>query len=324
MLCPVAQVLVGKWTFFYWQIYRMMHTFGNPGFLDKMWGTGVEFLLTASRLFAPACLLAAGPILLVRRKVGDVAWPAWLSLAICLGLFTAQDFVAHGAALRVSYASSYLVVPLFFFAGVLLGEAGKLTPRWAVAAALLAFVLPFGEEVLVRTLPVWPALLVLGAALAIARGPWRSVCLIAMLFLSPGLDPALDFAWNRPAGSTLQGFRSLMTLQGYLKAAVDPDRRAQFWFDEEEKSAMYHSAESLYLWMHHDFTRDLAEAPAQTIRQELKPNATLVHLTTHPERIEARRKLLAERGIATGNERTLILPWTTVVLQDVTDLSGLR
>jgi hypothetical protein len=324
VLCPVAQVLVGKWTFFYWQIYQAMHTFGNPGFLDKMWGTGTAFLLTASRLFAPVFLLAAGPILLRRQKASEVAWPAWLSLGVCLALYTIQEFAAHGVALRVPYHSSYLIVPLFFFAGVLLGEMGKLAPRWTVAAAILAIVLPFGEDLLARTLPAWPALLALGAAAVIARGPWRQLCMVAMLFLAPGLDPSINYMWDRPAGNNLRVFRSLMALQDYLKSAVDPARKVQFWFDEDEGSPIYHSAESLYLWTHRDFTEDLAAAPAEKIREELKPNATLVHLTMHPERLEARRKLLAGRGIATGNERSLRLPWTTVVLQDVTDLSGLR
>jgi hypothetical protein len=115
-----------------------------------------------------------------------------------------------------------------------------------------------------------------------------------------------------------------MTFQDQLKAAIQPERRAQFWIDEDEESPMYLSAESLYLWIHNDFTKDLATAPAGQVREELKSNATLVHMTMHPERMEARRKLLAERGIATGNERRFQLPWATVVLQDVTDLSGLR
>ena len=84
-----------------------------------------------------------------------------------------------------------------------------------------------------------------------------------------------------------------------------------------EASPLFLSAEALYLSIHNDFTKDLATAPAAQLREELKPNATLVHLTNHPERIEARRKLLADRGIAAGNERTITLPWTTVVLQDV-------
>ncbi|MCU1232602.1 MAG: hypothetical protein JWP63_569 [Candidatus Solibacter sp.] len=324
VLCPIAQVLVGRWTYFYWQVYQTIQTFSHPGFLDKMWGTGPAFLLTASRLFAPLLLVAAGPILLVRRKAGDLAWAAWISLAACLALFSLQEFAAHGVALRVSYHSSYLIVPLFFFAGVLLGETGRLSERWAAVAVLLAIALPFTQESLARVLPVWPALLVMGAVTLIARSPWQQLCLIAMLFLASGLDPAISYVWDRPAGHNREVFRSLMTLEGYLNSAVDPERRVQFWIDDEEQGPLYRSADALYLWIHSDFTEDLAHASAAHIRGELKANATLVHLTMHPEVLDARRKLLAARGIAIGNERTAHFPWATVVLQDVTDLSALR
>lgn len=324
VLCPIAQVLVGKWTFFYWQIYQAMHTFGNPGFLEKMWGAGPAFLLSASRLLAPVLLLAAAPILLWRRKGADVAWPAWISLAVCLGLYAIEEFVFHGVALRVPYHSSYLIVPVFFLAGVLLGEMGKLKTRWVAEAATLAIALPFtniggglrGSAILLMIL------LVIGAM--VERGAWKQFALIAMLFLASALDPSITYMWDRPAGTNLQSFRSLMELQDYLKSAVNPERRVQFWVDDDEQSPLYYSAQALYLYMHNDFTKDLAAAPAAQIREELKSNATLVHLTMHPERMEARRTLLAGRGITTGNERTMRLPWTTVVLQDVTELAGLR
>jgi hypothetical protein len=323
-LCPISQVLVGRWTFFYWQIYAATHIFANPASLDKMWGTGAAFLLTASRLFAPVFLLAGGATLLFRRKMSEVAWPAWLSLGLCFALYAIEEFVAHVPTLRVPYHGSYLIVPVFFFAGVLLGEMGKLAPRWAVVAAVLAIALPFGEVALVRALPVWPVLLVLGAAVVIGRGQWRPACLVAILFLSTGLDPAINYMWDRPAGNNLQTFRSLMAFQEQLKPAIHPERRVQFWIDQDEETPLYLSAEALYLWIHSDFTKDLAGAPVEQVREELKPNATLVHMTMYPERMEARRKLLADRGIVTGNERSFHLPWATVVLQDVTDLSGLR
>ena len=84
------------------------------------------------------------------------------------------------------------------------------------------------------------------------------------------------------------------------------------------------SGEALYLWIHFDFTKDLATAPPAQVREYLKPNTTLVHLTSHPERMEVRRKLLAGRGIAGGNERTITLPWATAILQDITSMSELK
>ena len=324
VLCVVAQVLVGKWTFFYWPVFHAIQTYGDPAVADKMGGAGGAFLLTASRLLAPVILLVAGAILLRRRKGGAMAGPAWLGLAVCCGLYTVLQLLPHGSALRVPYQSSYLIVPAFFLAGVLFGEMGALTARWTAVVVALAAVLPFWHDRLVELLPVWPVLMILGAAVAIATGPARQACMVAMLFLAPGLDSSINYMWDRPAGTNLETFRSLMGLQDYLKSTVHPERRVQFWIDQDEETPMFSSAEALYLWIHNDFTRDLTAAPAAQVREELKPNATLVHLTMHAERMDARRKLLAARGITVGNERTTTLPWATVVLQDVTDLSGLK
>ena len=140
---------------------------------------------------------------------------------------------------------------------------------------------------------------------------------------------AIGFAWDRPAplyGRNVEVFRSLMALQTYLKSAMDPRRKAQFWFDDGEPyHDLYRSAESLYLWMHHDFTRDLSSASADALRAELAPNATLVHLTLDPERVGERRALLASRGIATSNRREWNGPMGLhAVLEDVAGLEGLH
>ena len=137
VFCPVSQVLFGRWTYFYWQVY---HTIHSAGILASMWGTGGGFLLNAPRLFAPVFLLLVGPLLWRGRTPRPAAREAWLSLLICFALCAAQEFVLKGTALRIHYHSSYLIVPAFFCAGAFLGELwnGSAWPVVAMAASAVA------------------------------------------------------------------------------------------------------------------------------------------------------------------------------------------
>jgi hypothetical protein len=124
-------------------------------------------------------------------------------------------------------------------------------------------------------------------------------------------------------------FRDLMTLQTALKSHVDPARMSRFWFDRDEPAIyFYDSAESLYLWMHAELTRDLPSLPEDKLRDVVRPNTTLVHLTLHPERIPGRVQLLAARGIHVGNERQWTMPYRGqtihVIFQDVTEASSAK
>jgi len=333
LLCPVSQVLFGRWTYFYWQIYQTIHIAGS---LASMWGTGAGFLAGAPRLFAPVFLLLLGPLLGRARAPRPAALEAWLSLLICFALYAVQEFVLKGAALRVHYQSSYLIVPTFFCAGAFLGELWNGSARLAAAMAASAVALPIWWRAANPSLTQGQTWIVLGAifaaAMILASGARRSAVsclLVAVLFCAPAFDGAIGFAWDRPAplyGRNVEVFRSLMALQTYLKSAVDPRRKAQFWFDDGEPyHDLYRSAESLYLWMHHDFTRELSSASADALRAELAPNATLVHLTLDPERVGERRVLLASRGIATSNRREWNGPMGLhAVLEDVAGLEGLH
>jgi hypothetical protein len=332
--CPLSQLLFGRWTYFYWQIHQTVHIAGS---LASMWGTGAGFLPSAPRLFPPVLLLVLGPLLWRGRRLRPVALEAWLALLICFAAYAVQEFVLKGAALRIHYHSSYLIVPTLFCAGAFLGELWNGSAALAVTAAAFAVAFPVWWRVAnpsVTPLQTWIAL---GAAAALATailacGALRSavsILLVAVLSGAPALDRAIGYAWDRPRavyGRNVEVFRSLMALQAYLKSAVDPRRKAQFWFDGgEPRHDLFNSAESLYLWMHHDFSRDLSSASADTIRGELAPNATLVHLTQYPERIGERRTLLASRGIRTTNQREWNgLAGLHVVLEDVAGVETLR
>jgi hypothetical protein len=333
VFCPVSQVLFGRWTYFYWQVYQTMHIAGS---LAALWGTGAGFLLSAPQLFAPIFLLLIGPLLCRGRTLRPAIREAWLSLFICFALYTVQEFVLKGAALRVHYHSSYLIVPTFFCAGAFLGELWNGSTWPVVAMAASAVALPVwwrAANPSVTQGQTWIVLGVIFAAAAIlASGARRSAVsclLVAALFCAPAFDGAISYVWDRPVapyGRNVEVFRSLMALQTYLKSAVDPRRKVRFWFDDGEPfHDFYNSAESLYLWMHHDLTRDLSSASPDTVRAELAPNVTLVHLTLYPDRFRERRALLASRGIATSNRREWNGPaGLHVVLEDVTGLEGLH
>jgi hypothetical protein len=354
IFCPVSQILFGRWTYFYWQVHQAIHIAGS---LASMYGTGPGFLPSAPRLFAPVLLLLLGPLLWRAKRLRPAAREAWLSLLFCAVLYAFQEFVLKGAALRVHYQSSYMIVPMFFCGGAFLGELCNGSTRLALAAAAFACGLPIcwrAANPSVTRGQAWMALAVMLAAAviltvfretagslaggtaisgrALIYGARRSALpflLVAALFCAPAFEVSIGYAWDRPSaryGRNVDVFRSLMALQAYLKSAVDPRRRVQFWFDAGEPyHDLYNSAESLYLWMHHDFTHDLSRASADAVRAELAPNATLVHLTLYPERLEERRALLASRGIATSNRREWSGPaGLHVVLEDVAGLEGLH
>jgi hypothetical protein len=327
-LCPVSQLLFGRWTYFYWQIFQTISAFGNSGFLEKMWGTGGGFLLYAYRLFAPALLLALAPLFLRARKSGRLAWAVYFSVLIAAALYTVQEFVLHGAALRVWYHSSYLLAPLFVLTGFLLGERG-ISWREAAIACLAAVAIAFYLRSASAPASPWLLLAIFGTTTAgaflLPRVPLAASLLAVTLALGPGLDQSCQYAFDRELpgqGRNVEVFRNLMMLENGVQSRLDPARRVRFWFDADEPPApFFHSAESLYLWMHQDFTRDLAAWPEEKLREMVRPNVTFVHLTLDPSRLSARMQLLAARGIRVGNQRRWAMPYRGgtlwVVLQDV-------
>ena len=111
------------------------------------------------------------------------------------------EFVLHVPTLRVPYHGTFLIVPLFFLVGVLLGEMGKLDLRAAAAIAALIVALPFAGQFFLRTLPTWPPLFLLAAAILLARGPWRQAALLVLLFLAPCMDRSVGDMWTAPPGA---------------------------------------------------------------------------------------------------------------------------
>ena len=333
-LCPISQALIGRWTYFYWQIYFAIQTIRNPADFAHAWGTGPGFLLSAYRLLAPALLLIFGAFL-VRRisKNRDLAWASYLALAVCLGLYSFQEFVLHAASLRVHYQTSFMIVPLFLFAGTILGE---FTTSWPRAGMVVAFAvaLPFIFSFWAWPQHRWLILLFLGAATLMLflfrQLQLGAIAVTALLFLSPALDPAYAYAWDRPApalGPNRSTFRNLMTFDAAVQSATDPSRKLRFWFDRDEPACpFYDSAESLYLWIPADFTRELPTWSHAELMKQVPANATFVNLTIHPERVASRLRLLASRGVRTGNERRRTMQYQGatlyIILEDVQSTHG--
>jgi hypothetical protein len=329
-LCPISQILFGRWTYFYWQVYQTIATFGNKGFLDRMWGTGPGFLTKAYRLASPLALLGLALITMRRSSESKphLRLAAFGSLLLALVLYTVQDFVFHGAALRVPYHSSYIVAPLFFCVGILLGEVG-ISRKHGFGLALLAVTLPFGFHYFTWSRFAWQLLIVLSLLTAIMfllrRARIAAPLLAALVFLSPALDAGSSVAWDNPRqpdGRNIEVFRHLLVFEKGMQSSVDPSRWVRFWHDGDEPvAAFYNSAESLYLWMVVDFSHELASWPESRLRKEIPARATIVHLTVDPSRIAARSQALAARGIRIVGERRWTMPYAGytihVVLQDV-------
>ena len=361
-LCLASKLILGRYWFFRYQVDQALYEYAHPGYLSNMWGTGLGFLTQAHRLFLPMFLLILCGLLLVARKCGGIAWPSYLFASVYCALIVMQEFVFHAVALRVAYHSSYMIVPLFLLAGIALGEIWKLAGegrRWTmkpelsfcrsitfgspqVAAALVAvfgIALPCvidGWKPAMASRAAWTAMAILGAvtiivAISLRRWGVPAVCLVSVLILAaiyigPAYDPALQYPRSRENADT---FQSLMEVQHLLMAGVDQQRHLRFWFDKDERLApLFDSAASLYLWGYVDLTKELPGASPDTVRSNIQPNTTLVHLVSQLDRVGERGKLLKDLGIAVGNERRWTVPSSGgrfyVVLEDVTDMSGVR
>jgi hypothetical protein len=352
VLTRLSQRMFGLTNFLWPQIQQTLRAAQTPGYLAGEWGSGPGFLLEALRLFTPAFLLVFGLVLLVAiRKPAAAAWPAYLALLVCCAFYSFVEFVLHGVALRVFYHSSYMQVVVLGFAGVALGETWRRTPGsgkfravWAawLAAAGIALCLAFSSRFLV--VPNgrgWSTLAAVGAAAIVlavlARWPKLPVqhltcaLLMAAVFLGPALDYGTWFVWASPKlvhGSNLTAtanaaaFRRLMDLENYVKSHVEMPRALLFWWeDDEPHSPLFTSGAMLFLCSHENVEQGLATGDVGRLYDLFGYSTTIVHLTSHPERIAQRAQMMVARGVLVDNERRTAIEYGggpfTVVLQDV-------
>ena len=354
-LSRIGQAALGSSHFLQPQIEQARHAMHTPSYLAGMWGTGPQFLAGAVRLFPPVFLLLFGPALLIAvRKRSAAAWPVYLALCSCCALYAVEEFVLHGAALRVHYHSSYMMVVVVAFAGVAMGEVWTGAPGRGRTALISAGALGAGAMALslvFNTLPwsppglrTWEWLAVMGApglVLAVlARRPRLPVqiltcaLILAVLFLGPALDwNTVGYVWTRekfPHGSNLasnanaRDFGRLMKLEDFIESHLDASRDLVFWWDDDEpQNGLFTSEAALFTRGHYDPVDGLRSGNAELMRYVFPLTATLVHLSANPERIAVRTQLLAAHGILVGNERRTTMedagrPFV-VAMQDVTD-----
>ena len=357
VLTRLTQSLFGDPCFLRPQIVATAYNTYTPG--QGVWGSGPGFLLSSEHLFTPAFLLVFGLVLLVAiRKPAAAAWPAYLALLVCCAFYSLLEFVLHSVALRVSYHSSYMQVLVLGFAGVALGEIWQRTPgrgkfravcAAGLAAAGIALCLAFSAGLLV--VPNghrWSMLAAVGAAstvLAIlARWPNLPVqhltcgLLMAAVFLGPALDYGMGYVWassklahgsNLTATANAAAFRRLMDLESYVKSHVEMSRALFFWWDDDEPhSLLFTSGAALFVCGRQNVNQGLATGDMGKLYDLSGNSKTIVHLTSHPERIAQRSQLMAARGVLLGNQRRTTIDYDgkpfTVVLQDVIRDSRMR
>jgi hypothetical protein len=131
---------------------------------------------------------------------------------------------------------------------------------------------------------------------------------------------------NLRSGPDAATFQCLMKFEDYLESQVDdPKWDLIFWWDQDEPlAALFNSAESLYVSGHIDVGEKLSQGSGRLYLL----NTMMVHLTSHPERIAERTKLMASRGIGVGYQRHMDLMYAgmnfTVTVQDLTIQTALR
>jgi hypothetical protein len=359
-LSQISQAVLGSPRFLQPQIDQTMYALHTPGYLASMWGTGPGFLTGAVRLFPPEFLLLFGPVLLIAvRKPAAAAWPLYLALCICCALYAVQEFVLHGAALRVYYHSSYMMVLVLAFAGAALGEVWPRSPGGGRTALVFAAAMGVGlvaASLVFNTVPpsppggrtwVWLALVgACGLALAIvAHWPRLPVqfltcaLILAILFLSSAVDPfTFGYVWtgqrfphasNLTSNANADDFRHLMNLEKFLASNLDASRLPEFWWDTGEPDFdFFKSAAALFLCGHEEIAQGLRSGDMALMRYFFPGNRTFVHLTIYPERIAGRNREMTSHGIVLGNERRAAFEYrgrpVAVVIEDVIDSSRLH
>lgn len=376
LFAGIGKLLLHTYFFFWPQINMIKFTIDHPDYLKNMWGSGYGWIPTAYRLFPPLFILFLGGVWFLRRRRCS---PAFISSYICLwvtcALFAVFEFVFHNVGLRVAYCSSYIVAPLFVFAGLLIGEClshcgqgevptlavkygdgrsqvdNRRTASIWLGVMLVGLLIPvwyaYGPVTRISIAQMWPGMLIAGLLAATCAAMMRprqlllcplTCCLIFVaLFFGPAHDAALGYVWSRGSDSV---FQSLLQISSVVDVGVDSSKDVRFWYDADEPpisfpklrnvklSYFLGSAYSLYLWGYFDFTKELAVGSVVDLRRAVCVNTTFVHLTMMPDKLPERTRLLASRGIITGNERRWILHASYgelyIVLQDVLDASAMH
>jgi hypothetical protein len=324
----VAKWLFGTFLFLGPQIGLIVHAMTTPGYLANMWGTGYEWIATAYRYAAllGLCLGALAVLAATARRADKTEYKIATAVigmfALSLCAFAFVEFVLQGVVLRVAYTSVYLVAPAYLALAAALGllmREWPLRARSAIVAigVLLVAAIPFAvTSVLAWTsrdpagpwlLQAIPIVLVLTGLLLPGGVLRRSAAILAALALVtlPALATTADgrLYWVFRSGKST--FEAAVAVSDVLRSGVTKGRTVRFWFDlDEPHSYVFLSLGALYLpeWRG---LRNLPKWSEQEVRNNLPDNTLLVHLTSDPDKLDAREAQLAKHGIKFGPRRAI-------------------
>jgi hypothetical protein len=331
--CAISRSCLGVWNILGPQWQQLHYATVHPEVLPDLWGRGYEWVRSAFRLWPPLVALLVGGWMLFlpayrpsphRRAL----LAAWTGLAIAAVIFGWAEFGANKVLLRVSYHSSYSVVPLLLCMTVLSGvvladQPGGKKFRVALGVGLiLALLLP----ALIRGYSrhatsaenLWPVLAgaaVLSLGVGVRRWNWPpAVGLLALAFLTSEavvvdgeVSPYAftpkeavflpDSSAKISAGEALYHHELAADFLVLLKNARVRHKPLAMWYDADEPSRwLYDSLNALYIGSYRDYSDAFAHRPDGELRAWFAANSLLVHLTRDPARIAAHRAWLEQRG----------------------------
>ncbi len=347
----VSKRLFGSFWFLGAQVELIRNVMSTPDFLSNMWGKGYDWIPNAFRdaallgiCVASVTVLATTPRDVTKKDAFKTAAAVIGLLLLTLCVFVLVEFVLQGVVLRVPYTSVYLVAPAYL---ALAAALGLLMREWSardlfvgvVISAIVLITIPFAATPISAwaarfPLSTWllqglPALLILTVFFLPAGAFRRSVsvlgflALIALPCLATTADQRLHWVFraNEPT------FDAALKVSNILRSGFAKDRTIRFWFDlGEPHSAKFRSIASLYLaeW---EGLRSLPNWSSQEVRNKLPENTILVHLTSDPDKLDAREAQMAARGIIFGARRSIPIRASSgteffLILQDVQGYSG--
>jgi hypothetical protein len=348
----VSYVIFGDALFFMPQIRHILYL-NDPAIFAQEWGTGLGFLTASYRLgMLYAAVLVAGVMSVKLWRAADPIFRfAVVALVLTIATFAYVEFARNSVVLRVSYTSSYLLVPVHLFLGIAIGEIWRQTGadvlRLRVKLLNIALLVVAGLAVpalygvtiaLGLGLPArewwWGAIAILIiCAMAIAWTASRNalsrtvapIVLALSVLIGPTIDPAFAFVFS----SARPGFDAIMRTQNLLMSGIMAGRVPRFWYDEEPLRSLFDSLSSLYLWGYRDYTREMDTMTLSELRYLIRPNTTFVHLTQDPARVDGRQEIMRRRNIyvkRTSSWRIDVPRMAPfyVVLDEVTDISAMK
>jgi len=304
-----AKALLGLWFFPWLQVMQVMYAAERPDYLPGIWGSG-EFVLRSSRLvalFGP--ILAAIPVLCVRRARSPDFLATFVWCAASAVLFLAGE-LADKALLRGVYHASYLLAPSFIVSVMLMRATVSSTtsPADARFAPAVLVVIALAIGVAFAFVPdlgaaAWPVLAG-STALFVAAALWRgrlavrhglaAATMAVVLTISTATDDRLRWVYR----DNSELYAVTMRAQSLLMSGVLTGHKIRFWYDRSDRDwPLFRIINSLYLYYYRDLTLELPKLGRAELGKILPQGVVLIHLCSEACRLEPRLAQLRTAGI---------------------------